>query len=71
MIPDKKEKMLVAFDAFAARIADKYKEARDALDKEDYIRAEEILNTLTRSHAKTTLSLHKVLIRDGVIKEDD
>jgi hypothetical protein len=63
--------MLKAFDAFSKRIADAYAEARKCLAEERYEDAQAILAQLTMSHAKTSLSLRGVLIRDGVIKEDD
>lgn len=63
--------MLKAFDAFAERIAGHYAEARRCLDEGKYEEAHAILARLTTSHARTSLSLRNVLVRDGVMKEDD
>lgn len=71
MNASKKKAMLKAFDAFATRIAERYAEARTCLENDEYERAQEILASLTTSHAKTSLSLRGVLIRDGIIGEDD
>lgn len=67
----KEEAMLKAFDAFAKRIADRYAEARICLSEGKYEEAQAILAALTTSHARTSLSLRGVLVREGVIKEDD
>lgn len=67
----KHEAMLKAFDAFANRIAERYAEARQYLADGEFEKAQEILAALTTSHAKTSLSLRGVLVREGVIKEDD
>lgn len=63
--------MLKAFDAFAARIAERYAEARVCLERGEYEKAQEILATLATSHARTSMSLRGVLIRDGVLGEDN
>lgn len=70
MNPQKQAAMLKAFDAFAARIAERYAEARAFLAAGKYEEAQAILAQLTMSHAKTSLSLRNVLVRDGVIKEE-
>jgi len=67
----KQEAMLKAFDAFAERIAERYAEARQCLADGKYEEAQGILAALTTSHAKTSLSLRGVLVREGVIREDD
>ena len=61
--------MLVAYDAFVARINLRYEEARKCLDDGDYEGAQTILANLALSHAKTSLSLRNVLVKDGKIKE--
>lgn len=66
----KKAAMLKAFDAFATRIAARYADAAECLRDGRYEEAQTILAELATSHAKTSLSLRGVLIRDGVIKEE-
>lgn len=70
MTPAKKAAMLKAFDAFSARISDRYAEARVCLERGEYAEAQAILAALTTSHAKTSLSLRGVLIRDGMLEDD-
>jgi hypothetical protein len=70
MNPRKKTAMLAAFDAFSARIAARYNEVRVCLENDQYEEAQAILASLATSHAKTSLSLRGVLIRDGIIKEE-
>ena len=67
----KHDAMLRAFDAFAGRIADRYADARKALEDGDYVKAQEILAKLGISHARTSMSLRGVLIREGLLTEDD
>jgi len=67
----KHEKMLVAFDAFSARIMARYAEARQALAEGDYVKAQEILAKLGISHARTSMSLRGVLVREGLLEEDN
>ena len=61
--------MLAAFRKFQERIASEYVQAFAALEREDYVRAQQILSALTQSHAKTSLSLRNRLIRDGLLEE--
>lgn len=63
--------MLRAFDQFSARISSRYAEARKALADGDYVKAQEILANLGISHARTSLSLRNLLVREGLLKEDD
>jgi hypothetical protein len=70
MNPAKKQAMLRGFDAFSARIARRYAEARACLEAEDFVGAQNILAGLTTSHARTSLSLRNVLIRDGLLEDD-
>jgi len=62
--------MLKAFREFADRIADRYDEAATCLDQDDYTGAMDILTQLSTSHAKTTLSLRNLLVREGIIGDD-
>lgn len=65
----KQRAMLAAFAKFQERMAARYQEVYDALEEERYKDAERLLASITMSHAKTSLSLRGVLIRDGKIKE--
>lgn len=67
----KRAAMLKAFHAFASRIADRYAEAEECLARGEYEEAQRILSALAVSHAKTSMSLRNVLIRDGVIGGDE
>lgn len=62
--------MLRGFDRFTARIAERYDEARACLDADKYEEAQAILASLTTSHAKTSLSLRSLLIREGLLEDD-
>lgn len=66
-----KQAMLKGFDAFTDRIIERYKEARQALDDEDYIKAQDILASLGVSHARTSLSLRNYMVREGLLNEED
>lgn len=69
---ERKEKaMLKAFDVFAERIAERYAEVRQALVEGDYVKAQVILAKLGISHARTSMSLRGLLIREGLLTEDD
>lgn len=70
MNPAKKVAMLRAYDAFTARITQRYADARACLEADDYVGAQDILASLTTSHARTSLSLRNVLIRDGLMEDD-
>lgn len=61
--------MLAAYDKFVARINQRYAEARKCLEEDRYEDAQTILADLALSHAKTSLSLRNVLVKDGKIKE--
>lgn len=67
----KKAQLLKAFKAFSKRITDRYADAYKALDEGDYVKAQGILAELALSHAKTSLSLRGVLIRDGLLPEEE
>jgi outer membrane protein assembly factor BamD (BamD/ComL family) len=68
---NKQAAMLKAFDAFRDRIAERYQEARDLLADGKYEEAQDVLAKLAQSHARTSLSLRNVLVREGVIGGDD
>jgi hypothetical protein len=69
--PQKHRAMMKAFDAFSQRIQAKYEEAREALETGDDLKAYQILADIAKSHAKTSLSLRNVLVRDGKLNGDD
>lgn len=62
--------MMKGFEAFMRRINDKYREAYAALDQDDYVKAQQILAQLAQSHARTSMNLRGVLIREGLLEED-
>lgn len=63
--------MLAAFDSFVARIAARYQEARELMAQGKYAEAHQILATLATSHARTSMSLRNVLVRNGLLPEDN
>lgn len=67
----KKALMLKGFEAFMARIEARYHDAYVALELEDYVGAQQILAQLAQSHARTSMSLRGVLVREGLLTEDD
>jgi len=71
MNPRKKALMMRNFKAFMKRIEGKYQEAYLALELDDYVGAQQILAQLAQSHAKTSMSLRGVLVREGLLTEDD
>jgi hypothetical protein len=71
MNPRKHAQMMAAFDAFSYRMAKRYSEVRDCLEANRYEEAHMLLSGIAASHAKTSLSLRNVLVRDGVIGGDD
>lgn len=66
----KHRKMMKAFDEFTARIIGRYAEAREKLEEGDYVEAQHILASLAQSHARTSMSLRGLLIRQGLLEED-
>lgn len=66
----RKEPMLKAYDQFVARMDECYAQARACLDRDDYVGAQRILAQMGIKHARTSLSLRNVLIKDGLLKED-
>lgn len=61
--------MMEAFDKFSDRMAKRYSEVRDCLAAERYEEAQSLLADIGQSHARTSLSLRNVLIKQGKVKE--
>jgi hypothetical protein len=61
--------MLRTFTAFAARIAKRYDQVGDCLRAGRYEEAQILLADLAKSHAKTSMSLRGVLIRNGLLED--
>ena len=62
--------MLMNFRRFQQRISARYDEVYDCLNANRYEEAQLLLADIARSHARTSLSLRNVLVRDGLIKEE-
>lgn len=67
----KHDKMMRAFTAFQKRIATRYQEAHDALERGEYQQAYDILAALAVSHARTSMSLRSFMIRNKLMPEDE
>ncbi len=65
----KTEPMLDAFDKFTDRMAQRYAEVRVHLVAGRYDQAYRLLADMATSHAKTSVSLRNVLVRDGKLEE--
>ena len=65
----KHKSMLTGFDAFTDRIMKRYDEVRDCLKAERYEEAHILLATIAQSHAKTSLSLRNLLVKDGRLSD--
>lgn len=63
--------MMKAFDAFTQRIQARYEEAREELEQGRDQNAYQILADIAQSHARTSLSLRNVLVRQGTLNGDD
>lgn len=61
--------MMAAYDQFVGRITQRYEQARDCLAAGRYVEAHLILAGITTSHAKTSLSLRNVCIKEGFMEE--
>lgn len=61
--------MMQGFDKFSARMAKRYGEVRDCLNAGRYEEAQALLAEIAISHAKTSLSLRNVLVKDGLVKD--
>jgi hypothetical protein len=66
----KQEAMLAGFDAFTNRIFKRYGEVRDCLATGRYEEAHVLLTAIAITHAKTSLSLRNVLIKDGKMEDN-
>lgn len=67
----RKAAMLARYDQFVVTMAQRYEEAREALHRGEYAEAQSILAQMGIAHAKTSMSLRNVLIREGLIGEDN
>jgi hypothetical protein len=65
-----KQAMLNGFDKFAARMAKRYDEVKDCLKANRFEEAQMLLSEIATSHARTSLSLRNVLVRNGVLEEN-
>lgn len=62
--------MMAGFDKFSIRMAKRYTEVRDCLDAERFEEAYSLLADIGISHARTSLSLRNMLVKDGKLMED-
>lgn len=62
--------MMEGFDKFSHRMAQRYSEVRDCLSAERYEEAYSLLTDIATSHARTSLSLRNMLVKDGKFMED-
>lgn len=65
-----KAAMLRGFDRFVSGVNAAYAQARAALERDDYIDAQRILAGIAVRHAKASLSLRNVLVKNGKLEED-
>jgi hypothetical protein len=61
--------MLAGFDAFTDRLSRRYGEVRDCLAAGRYEEAQLLLTAIAITHARTSLSLRNVLIKDGKLED--
>jgi hypothetical protein len=66
---ERKKEMLRQFQMFSSRISTQYDRVYTLLDEGNYIEADRILAALAQSHAKTSVSLHNLCIKEGLIPE--
>lgn len=64
-------RMLEAFDRFREQISDAYRTAQEQLKEGKYNEAHSTLAHIAQVHAKTALSLRNVLIRRGLVEDDE
>lgn len=69
MMLKQKRAMLAGFDQFAERMARRYAEVRDCLNAGRYEEAQTLLSDIAVSHARTSLSLRNVLVKNGVMED--
>lgn len=63
------EDMMRGFDRFSERMAKRYQEVRDCLQAKRYAEAQMLLADIATSHARTSLSLRNVLIKERKLGE--
>lgn len=63
--------MLKAFRNFTAKIATRYDQVEELLEAGDYVKAQQVLSAIAISHARTSVSLRNVLIREGLLPSED
>lgn len=63
--------MIRMFRIFTDRIATRYEQVAELLEDGDYVKAQEILANIAISHARTSLSLRNVLVREGLLPSED
>jgi hypothetical protein len=66
-----KAALLVRFDRFVENMTKCYAEVRACLERDDYVGAQRILAQMGVRHAKTSLSLRNVLIKNGDLNPED
>jgi hypothetical protein len=64
----KTEAMLDGFDKFSIRIRKRYDEVRDCLAAGRFEEAHELLASIALTHARTSMSLRNLLVKDGLLK---
>lgn len=62
--------MLAGYDRFVARMNELFAEARASLVAGHYDEAYATLARMSQSHARTSMSLRNVLVRNGLVEED-
>jgi hypothetical protein len=65
----KQQAMLRGFDKFSSRITQRYGEVRDCLAAGRYEEAQSLLADIAVSHARTSLSLRNVLVKEGLLED--
>lgn len=65
----KEQAMLKGFDRFSSRISQRYGEVRDCLAAGRYEEAHSLLADIAVSHARTSLSLRNLLVKEGLLKD--
>jgi hypothetical protein len=65
----KHDAMMEGFDRFSFRMRKRYDQVRDCLAAHRYEEAHVLLTDIAVSHAKTSLSLRNVMVKDGLMEE--
>lgn len=65
-----KAAMLRGFDKFSQRMANRYSQVRDCLMADRFEEAQMLLSEIASSHARTSLSLRNVLIKNGALEDN-